>query len=223
MELLADAQQRFPVRRALQECAVFPLNRGAWLRHAGEIFPDHKAVLESLAGLYEQKMHNIASKFLFTEGSPSTLGCVDFKYENLCFARKGDALAGIEHTVDFQPMWAHPLVDIASFMVRSFLPAERKQNEKNIISSYNALVALGVRQEEFSADDCWEAYANRVAYFTAAGVGLLGTRASKDKASGTLDEKSSTYQDLQKWCERLAAAVKDHGLLEKFGSVANDD
>jgi len=193
------------------------------LRDAAQLCPAQKDILEALAGLYEKKMAGIGSMFLYQQNDPLTVGCADWKYDNIWFSQKGDSIDGINLTVDFQPMWAHPLVDVAAFMVRSFESEERKSHEKKIIDTYyQTLMQFGVRAQEFGSEDCWQSYINRVAYHAAAAVALIGARLVKEKTSGSLKEDGIPFKHLQQWSQRLAAAVKDHGLLEKFAGVPED-
>jgi len=193
------------------------------LRAAGELVPASWPALEPYVAALETKMDHIADAYLYPPGAALTLGLADFKFGNLRFKYNGEQPMDIQNSTDFQPMWAHPMTDVAGFVVRSFEPEERKKIEKELVQCYHqAVLAVGISQTEFPFEQCWEGYTNRVAHYSGCTVALVALRLARQKQEGILDEGCTQFKHLVEWTTRLAAAIQDHGLAAKFAALDDD-
>jgi len=193
------------------------------LQAAASIFPAHQPSLEGLAQMFERKMLAIAERCIFKEDAPITLGFFELESDDIWFLKKGDSIVDIEYTVDFQPMWAHPIHDISSFIVRSFAVAERKENEKNLLEAYHkALLERGIGEKQYPFTQCWEDYVDQITIQISSKVALLATMLAAQKAGGKLDTGTSAYEQCEEYSEKLAAAVNDLELILRFSALEDD-
>lgn len=184
------------------------------LRLAGEMVPEVWQHLDPLVSAFGTKMANIAARYLYPHGAPVTLGFADLKYDSIWFSHKGETVDGIENCINFRPMWAHPLADVAAFVVRSFDPDERKAVEKEALQDYHqTLVDDGI--DDYTFDQCWEDYVHRMAHLTSVAIASLAHEAK----TGSSAQTTSLAIELT---TRLAMAVRDHNIAAKFGALEND-